>query len=258
VLDETAAHLVPHLSHPNGWWRDTAQKLLVLRRDASVIPALKELARRGTPLGRMHAPWTVEGMDVIDRDLLIEKYGDPDPKVRAAAVRISERLLRQGDDALLAKLEPLAADIDPNVVAQVVLTAGFSRNAAATPLIEAAKGSKFAPDLLAAYIKNNTGRLGGVKDVKLSRGAVIDQLLCFSCHGADGKGGDAGAAKLASALAGAPFVNGDKTAVIKVVLRGLTGPIDGKTYLGQIMVPMTGSPTCSPRSGTLGAIPEMR
>ena len=26
--------------------------------------------------------------------------------------------------------------------------------------------------------------------------------------------------------------------MIKVVLRGLTGPIDGKSYLGQIMVPM--------------------
>jgi hypothetical protein len=24
--------------HPNGWWRDTAQKLLVLRQDKSVVP----------------------------------------------------------------------------------------------------------------------------------------------------------------------------------------------------------------------------
>jgi hypothetical protein len=27
---ETPAMLVRHLSHPNGWWRDTAQRLLVL------------------------------------------------------------------------------------------------------------------------------------------------------------------------------------------------------------------------------------
>ncbi|GBL29766.1 hypothetical protein EMGBS10_09160 [Opitutia bacterium] len=42
MLDETPAELVAHLSHPNGWWRDTAQKLLVLKGDKSVVPALTE------------------------------------------------------------------------------------------------------------------------------------------------------------------------------------------------------------------------
>ena len=37
---ETAAQLVAHLSDPNGWWRDTAQQLLVLKQDKSVVPAL--------------------------------------------------------------------------------------------------------------------------------------------------------------------------------------------------------------------------
>jgi glucose/arabinose dehydrogenase len=31
MLTETPAQLVAHLSHPNGWWRDTAQQLLVLK-----------------------------------------------------------------------------------------------------------------------------------------------------------------------------------------------------------------------------------
>ncbi|MBU6328159.1 MAG: cytochrome c, partial [Verrucomicrobia bacterium] len=39
-------------------------------------------------------------------------------------------------------------------------------------------------------------------------------------------------------LAGAAISNGEKNTMIKVVLHGLTGPIEGKTYLGQIMVPM--------------------
>ena len=107
----------------------------------------------------MHALWTLEGMDVIDRDLLIEKFADADPRVRMAAVRISERLLREGDDALLAKLEPLAADPDPNVVAQLVLTAGFSRTS--------------APSL--------------VKDANLSKGAVIYQSLCIGSTGPTAK-----------------------------------------------------------------------
>ncbi|MDA1007177.1 MAG: HEAT repeat domain-containing protein [Verrucomicrobia bacterium] len=240
MLGETTAQLIAHLSHPNGWWRDTAQKLIVLRRDPSVVPALKELARTGkAPLGRMHALWTLEGMDVVDRDLLVEKLKDADPRVRMAAVRISEVLLERGDDALLAEFGPLVSDPDPNVIAQVVLSAGFSRTPGpATALLEKAKASNVAPDVLSAYVKNATSRLGGVKEAQLSKGAAIYQSLCFSCHGMDGKGVDAGAGKLAPPLAGSKFANGDKSNMIKIVLRGLTGPIDGKTYLGQIMVPM--------------------
>ncbi len=44
MLNETPAQLVAHLSHPNGWWRDTAQQLLVLKQDKSVVPALQKLA----------------------------------------------------------------------------------------------------------------------------------------------------------------------------------------------------------------------
>lgn len=240
MLDEKPAQLVVHLSHPNGWWRDTAQRLLVLKRDLSVAPALKALARTGKePLGRMHALWTLEGMDVIDGDLLGEKLRDTDPRVRMAALRISERLLKQGDEKLLAKIAPLAADPEPNVVAQVILTVGFSpAKDAALAIIEKAKAAKVAPDLLDAYVKNSTGRLNGRKELALSKGAVTYQSLCISCHGADGKGVDAGKDKIAPPLAGSVIVNGNKDTVIKIVLRGLTGPIDGKTYVGQIMVPM--------------------
>jgi hypothetical protein len=45
MLNETAAELLTHLTHPNGWWRDTAQRLLVLKQDKSVVPALQTMAR---------------------------------------------------------------------------------------------------------------------------------------------------------------------------------------------------------------------
>ena len=44
LASATPAQLVAALSHPNGWWRDTAQQLLVERGDASVVPALTKLA----------------------------------------------------------------------------------------------------------------------------------------------------------------------------------------------------------------------
>ena len=65
--------------------------------------------------------------------------------------------------------------------------------------------------------------------------------LCFACHGADGRGtpapGAAAGSTLAPSLAGSPRVNGHRDYVIKAVLHGLTGPIDGRTY-PQVMVAM--------------------
>ncbi len=48
VSGNARPQLVAHLEHPNGWWRDTAQKLLVLRQDKSVVPALQTMARTST------------------------------------------------------------------------------------------------------------------------------------------------------------------------------------------------------------------
>ena len=55
--DDTPAQLVAHLSNPIGWWRDTAQRLLVLKQDKSVVPALQQLTRRGSdPQFRVRPP----------------------------------------------------------------------------------------------------------------------------------------------------------------------------------------------------------
>ena len=63
-----AAELVKTLSHPNGWWRDTAQQLLVERGDASVVPQLKQLATQSADWrARLHALWTLDGLDAIER-----------------------------------------------------------------------------------------------------------------------------------------------------------------------------------------------
>ena len=66
MLNETPAQLVAHLSHPNGWWRDTAQQLLVLKQDKSVVPALQSMVRTSkNQLARFHALWTLEGLDAL-------------------------------------------------------------------------------------------------------------------------------------------------------------------------------------------------
>lgn len=51
---------------------------------------------------------------------------------------------------------------------------------------------------------------------------------CVSCHQANGMG----VAGTYPALAGAEWVTGGEDRLIRVLLHGLTGPIDGKTYTG--------------------------
>ncbi|MEZ6077784.1 MAG: hypothetical protein R3C56_19565 [Pirellulaceae bacterium] len=49
---ESSAQLVERLSHPNGWWRDTAQRLLVERQAVDAVPACASSARGESDLGR--------------------------------------------------------------------------------------------------------------------------------------------------------------------------------------------------------------
>ena len=64
------AQLVETLSHPNGWWRDTAQRLLVERgatAGATVAPLLVKLAQGAElPRTRVRALWTLDGLDAIE------------------------------------------------------------------------------------------------------------------------------------------------------------------------------------------------
>src|SRR6185436_21128490 len=77
MLDETPAQLVAHLSHANGWWRDTAQQLLVQRQDKSVVPALQALVKSPDNLvARFHALWTLEGLNALDLALVREQMKD--------------------------------------------------------------------------------------------------------------------------------------------------------------------------------------
>ena len=71
MLDETPAQLVAHLEHPNGWWRDTAQRMLIVKGDKSVVPALVKMAETiKNHLARLHAMWTLEGLDALTPELV--------------------------------------------------------------------------------------------------------------------------------------------------------------------------------------------
>jgi mono/diheme cytochrome c family protein/glucose/arabinose dehydrogenase len=257
MLDETPAQLVEHIQHPNGWWRDTAQKLLVLRGDKSVVPALARLAQSSTNrLGRIQALWTLEGLDALDPALLRQDLADPDPQIKIAAIRTSESLYKAGDDSLVPDISALARDPDPSVVLQVLLTASLLRWPGSDTLIASTVATnpafgikKMGPQLfqtsLGPAVVTLPPEFTTEERKLLVRGGEIYKQLCFTCHGLDGngmalQGASVPGATMAPALAGSPKTAGFRDGVINIVLKGLTGPQDGKTYSAQ-MVPMQGN-----------------
>ena len=120
----TSQHLVQTLSNPKGWWRDTAQRLLVERGDTSVAPALKTLAASAPDWRtRLHALWTLDGLDAIDVASVRKALADANSDVRASAVRLSERWLAS-DAALRGAVIALIDDKNWNIRRQVAASIG--------------------------------------------------------------------------------------------------------------------------------------
>lgn len=244
------AELVDVLSHPNGWWRDTAQQLIVLRGDQSVVPALKALVTSGkAPLGKVHALWTLAGLGATDRALLLSAFKDADPRVRATAIRISESLFKSGDTALVDAYTTAAQDKDIDVVVQVLNTLRYSKDPAVKALILTIAAKHPGNEIIAATSQQSHGfnpDNPSPLNPKLDPGAMAlakkghdhYMQLCFACHGLDGKGiVSTDGQRMGPPLGGAPRVTGNKEAVTRIVLHGLMGELDGKTYAG-LMLPM--------------------
>ncbi len=248
MYQETTAQLVAHLSHPNGWWRDTAQKLVILKEDKSVVPALIKLTKdNANPLARMHALWTLEGLNSLTPELVREKLKDTNPQVRAAAIRASETLYKAGEKSLEKDVAALLRDADTTVAIQALGTAKLLNYPEAKAMIQStAMSTNATPGLreiaiqMLAPARHWGNEYTGAQKKLLERGDEIFKELCFACHNPDGKGtpieGKQGLT-LAPPLSGSRTVTGHKDGLILVLLKGLAGPVNGKTYDSQ-MVPM--------------------
>lgn len=136
MLEETTVELVRHLHHPNGWWRDTAQKLILLREGReSIIPLLEATFRyTQNKLARLHALWTLEGMGAISEKVIAEALQDKESILRIAGIQLAETQIKNYIELLL----PLANDTNPRVVQQLIYTLGLSNDKAAEDVIQTA------------------------------------------------------------------------------------------------------------------------
>lgn len=137
LASATSDALVALLSHPNGWHRDTAHRLLLARRDMAAVPALRRVVldevvtpAPGAPttdLGRQHAAFVLASLGGLESDHVVACLASGSPIVRSAGVRLVESLSLAGrlTAPLIERLAGVAAnEPDVGVRFRLALVAG--------------------------------------------------------------------------------------------------------------------------------------
>ena len=165
----SADQLVSTLSHPNGWRRDRAQQILVERGDKSVAPALTKLASNATdPRTRLHALWTLDGIEAVDVATVTKALADASRDVRVSAIRIAERWMGDPESPIQREVLQRLDDPDWWVREQLAaslgaLPAGARENAIASAL------ERYADDPVVMD--------AAISSVRGTEAAVLDRLL---------------------------------------------------------------------------------
>ncbi len=128
--------LVAQLSSDEGWTRDTAQRLLVERHDLSVAPALRQLARHAiNKYGRLHALWTLDGLNQVDWPTAQAALGDGDVDVAVAGARLAERFLAGDADSVARAIAKRLEAGEPAFQRQAALSLGAGPSSAVDELL---------------------------------------------------------------------------------------------------------------------------
>lgn len=203
MSSQTPAQWVENLSNANGWWRDTAQRLLVQKRDEATVAPLRKLAVSGrNPLGRLEALWTLSGMDRIDTQTLRTAMNDTDARVASAAIRLSEPLLATKDNSLLADVLKQSRRADVRL--QFVL----SMSAVSNPAAEQTLADVVAQSADEPYIKD--AALSGLGGRELN---FLQRVIADSKWQSESKG----RAAVLSGLASCIFNEGNSQSVATLV-----------------------------------------
>lgn len=252
MYDESSSDLIKHLEHPNGWWRDMAQQVLVQRRDVTVAPALVSMVRNSSNLlARFHALWVLEGIGKLESSLVKDMMKDANPRMRIQAMWVSETLYKGGDKSFAGDYINLMSDPDTDVRMRAMMTARLLKIPGTNTVVkkmlasDKLKGIQLVgeqvlnPIEVTSFFGRSNPNFNDEEKAMVAKGADIYSSLCATCHGPLGTGLPFGEGKLmAPSLVASSRVQAHPDYVTKVLLRGLTGDIEGTHYAGVMMAPM--------------------
>ena len=160
--------LVSKLAHDNIWWRKNAQRMLVDRKDESTVPSLVAMATNpDSPLGRLHALWTLEGIGQLKAAQIIAALKDSEPGVRENAIKLAE-LHIQREPALAEVLLQLKSDTHPKVRFQLLCALGYVQTEAA---------DKVRQDLLFSNVDDSWMQIAALSAPASHKSGLLDAVL---------------------------------------------------------------------------------
>lgn len=258
----SSSELLPYLNHKNGFYRDTAQRLIVERQDKSVADALRSAkiydSKQASYLA-IHALWTLDGIGEVTPEVigLALKNGNTDVINTALEITANHRWNHSGLAAMIEK----QSSTPQNIHAVVKSLAAMGKTSESLSIIDKnpkVKGlneafvSGLGKDLAAfddkdiksaslkKLIKQAKDAAGPHKEIarklqpwekeSIKRGADIymTKMACFACHGQNGEG----APNMAPPLDESEWVTGDPDLLARLLLAGIQGPIkvNGQLY----------------------------
>jgi putative membrane-bound dehydrogenase-like protein len=139
LANASIPELCEALKHVNGWYNDTAHRLLLERKDPSAIPTLKRLIDEGTAhstdaVACVHALHLLEAFDALDDAVLETALSHSAAPVREQAIQIATPRINQLPKTA-ERIIKLASDTDPRVRLNVAIALGeIHDNRVLTPL----------------------------------------------------------------------------------------------------------------------------
>lgn len=225
MSDDSPAELVAHLSHPNGWWRDTAQQLLVQRADPTVVPELARLAAQSDDYRtRLHALWTLDGLDALELESVMAALGDARPEVRASAIRLAEPWLARGDRQVADAVMSLVNDGHWQVRRQLAASLGeLPEGQRLARLVDLLKLHGEDPVTVDAAISGLAGQESGALEMLIGQPSPVEDAVA-SLAASIGRTKEPSAIQALLAMAGDAA---QTVEVRKALLRGAAAGLGG-------------------------------
>ncbi len=172
----SAAELVNALDSSNGWQRDKAQMMLFWKHDLSVGPLLVKMAMASkNPMARLHSLWTLDGLCILEPDLIERALADPHPAVRINALRLAES--RSGPNVIKAAVR-LMNDKDPKVRLQLACSLGeWTDPRAGAALARLAVTDHDDKYMLAAIMSSAVPHSAALVDAAISVGGALSEQV---------------------------------------------------------------------------------
>lgn len=241
------------LQHPSLSLRMQVQKILVHRKDPASVNALVNIAKEdSSPVGQIHALWTLQGMDLLEASTLLAAAASPHETVLSHVLILSARQ-SSFSPALNELYQKLSSSEHPLLHHSLALTTGGNPSLEniwldlafryqQDPLLSEAllssisgqevhylqKLKRLTPNsvllqLLKQTIENRRQQNSQLPQIAAApydddrtNGLKFYKTQCASCHGIDGRG----QANTAPSLIASSIVKGSEQKIAEIILYG--------------------------------------